>query len=229
VSNPELDRIRSEYQTRDAGASSPYRWENPGYVSYMQGLERALLRALSDTGVELGGASVLDVGCGSGYFLNRLREYGAERCEGFDLMENRIADARERYPALEWHVGSATDLPFDDGTFDLVTQFTCLSSIVDDATRLSAAHEMRRVAAGGWVLSVDTRRASAPEAATPTAALDARELRRLFGEPALLRRPLLNFAVAQKTGRHELAALALTLPPFARSHYIGLWRAQTER
>jgi SAM-dependent methyltransferase len=229
VSNSELDRIRTEYELRDAAAASPYRWENPGYVSYMQGLERAFLRAFADAGLDLAGASVLDVGCGSGYFLHRLRDYGAGRCHGLDLMENRIAEARERYPTLDWHIGSATDLPFDDGAFDLVTQFTCLSSIVDDTTRLSAAREMRRVAAGGWVLSVDTRRASAPEAGTPTVALDRRELRRLFGEPALLRRPLLNFALAQKAGRHDLVARALTLPPFVRSHYLGLWRVPTAR
>ena len=50
---------------------SPYRWDNPGYVSYMQSLERALLQALADADVRVAGASVLDVGCGSGYFLHR--------------------------------------------------------------------------------------------------------------------------------------------------------------
>ena len=36
--------------------------------------------------------------CGSGYFLHRMREYGAGDCHGIDLMESRIAEARERYP-----------------------------------------------------------------------------------------------------------------------------------
>ena len=73
----ELERIRSAYAVRDAAVDHPYRWDNPGYVGYMQFLERALLRAFADVALPLAGAGVLHVGCGSGYFLHRLREYGA--------------------------------------------------------------------------------------------------------------------------------------------------------
>jgi SAM-dependent methyltransferase len=226
VSDAELERIRTEYRARDAASDSPYRWDNPGYVSYMQGLERSLLRALGDVGVALAGARVLDVGCGSGYFLNRLREYGAGEAHGIDLVEERIAEGRDRYPALQLLVGSATELPFEDGEFDLVTQFTCLSSILDDEVRLAAAREMKRVSRG-WVLSFDMRGLRLPGRraadATPTIGLDERELRRLFGEPALLRRVMPPFELTQLTGRHDLLARAVaTLPPL-RSHYLGLW------
>ncbi len=228
MSGSELDRIRAEYEARDAAEGSPYRWDNPGYVSYMQSLERALLRALADADVRIAGASVLDVGCGSGYFLHRMREYGAGDCHGIDLMESRIAEARERYPALEWHVGSATELPFEDRAFDLVTQFTCLSSIVDGAVRLAAAQEMRRVSSV-WVLSFDMRQAGKAERGTPTVAIDRAELLRLFGPPALLLRPALNFGAAQAAGRHDLLARTVTAVPSMRTHYLGLWRAQSER
>ncbi len=195
----------------------------------MQEVERSLLRALTDAGVPLAGARVLDVGCGSGYFLHRLREYGAGECHGIDLMENRIAEGRERYPALQLHVGSATELPFPEGEFDLVTQFTCLSSIVDPDVRLAVAREMQRVAAGGWVLSLDMR-GMLPIAlrrtvsSTPTVGLDKGELGRLFGEPALLRRVALAFELAQLADRHAVLATVLaTLRPL-RSHLLGLWR-----
>ncbi len=186
MTDVELDRIREAYRARDAAQGSPYRWDNPGYVAYMHSAERALLRGLRDAHVPLAGAKVLDVGCGSGYFLHRLREYGAGECHGIDLMEDRIAAGKDRYPTLQLHVGSATELPFAEGEFDLVTQFTCLSSILDDEVRLAVAHEMRRVARGGWLLSFDMRgmkplalrRRKGP---TPTVALDKRELERLFG------------------------------------------------
>jgi SAM-dependent methyltransferase len=227
LSDAELDRIRTEYRARDAASDSPYRWDNPGYVSYVQGLERSLLRGFDDAGVSLAGARVLDVGCGSGYFLNRLREYGAGEAHGIDLMEDRVAEGRKRYPALQLHVGSATELPFEDGEFDLVTQFTCLSSILDDDVRLAAAREMQRVA-GGWVLSFDMRGlrrpGARPAAGTPTVPLDEQELRRLFGEPVLLRRTSLAFEVSELTGRHDLVARALGALPFLRSHLLGIWR-----
>jgi SAM-dependent methyltransferase len=228
MSEGELDRIRAAYGERDAAAETPYRWSNPGYVTYMQLLERALLRALDDAATPLAGARVLDVGCGSGYFLHRLSEYGAGECHGIDLLASRIEAARERYPGQEWHVGSATELPFAEGSFDLVSQFTCLSSILDDATRAAAAREMLRVAGrDGRVLSVDMRRGSRPgSAGTPTIGLDEDALRTLFGEPRLLRRVALRFDLAQVAGRHALLAQALALARPFRNHVLGLWNGR---
>jgi ubiquinone/menaquinone biosynthesis C-methylase UbiE len=228
MSERELDRIRAAYGERDAADETPYRWSNPGYVTYMQLLERALLRALDDAATPLAGARVLDVGCGSGYFLHRLSEYGAGECHGIDLLASRIEAARERYPSQKWHVGSATELPFADGSFDLVTQFTCLSSIVDDATRAAAAREMLRIAGrGGRVLSLDMRRGGQPgSAGTPTIGLDEDALRSLFGEPRVLRRVALRFDLAQVAGRHALVAQALALARPLRSHVLGLWNGR---
>jgi SAM-dependent methyltransferase len=223
----ELERARAAYRARDASAETPYRWDNPGYVAYMQSVERSVLRALRDAGMQLADARTLDVGCGSGYFLHRLREYGAGECVGIDLMEERIAAGRERYPGLDLRVGSAAELPFEAGSFDLVTQFTCLSSIVDDELRLAAAREMLRVAAGGWVLSFDLRGSPArrrPASATQTVPLDGSELRRLFGEPSLLRRASLRFDLAQLLGRRPLLAAALAELPLFRGSLLGLWR-----
>jgi SAM-dependent methyltransferase len=233
VTNTELERIRSAYRARDAASGTPYRWDNPGYVLYMQSVERALLRAFGEAGVSLTGARVLDVGCGSGYFLHRLHEYGAGECHGLDLMENRIADGKQRYPTLNLRVGSATELPYADGAFDLVTQFTCLSSILDDEVRLAVAREMQRVATGGWVLSFDMRglrlsrrtlRGRSTCDSTETVALDRRELSRLFGEPAVLRRETLTFGLAELTGGHLHFSAALGALPQLRSHLLGIWQ-----
>jgi SAM-dependent methyltransferase len=228
VTETELERIRSAYEARDAAASSPYRWDNPGYVAYMQLVERALLRAFRDAGIRLEGARVLDVGAGSGYFLHRLKEYGAGEAHGIDLMEERVAQGRERYPTLELRVGSATELPYGDSEFDLVTQFTCLSSILDDDVRLAVAQEMSRVA-GGWVLSFDMRGLRRPRVRrcddpTPTVGLDKHELRRLFGQATLLRKVALPFELVELTARHELLRAALTTVRPLRSHLLGLWR-----
>jgi len=232
VSDAELDRIRTEYRARDAATDSPYRWDNPGYVLYMQLLERALLQAFRDAGLDLNGARVLDVGCGSGYFLHRLMDYGASAGDGIDLMEERVAVGRKRYPGLRFHVGSATELPFREDDFDLVSQFTCLSSILDDDVRLAVAREMRRVSRR-WILSFDMRGMELPafrrrESTTPTIGVDERELRRLFGEPTLMRRVALPFEVAQMLGRFSVVVSGLAALPPLRSHIVGLWRASSQ-
>jgi SAM-dependent methyltransferase len=229
VTEAEVERARAAYTAR-AGVEHPYRWDNPGYVAYIQRLERDLLRALADAAVKLAGARVLEVGCGTGYFLERLRQFGAGESYGIDLMEDRIAEGRERYPALHLQVGNAAELPFADGEFDLVTQFTCLSSIVDGDVRAAAAREMLRLARrGGWVLSFDFRGVHPlgrrRPAKTDTVPLDERELRRLFGAPLLLRRVAMRFDLAQLAGRHDLVAAALAALPPLRSHLLGIWRA----
>jgi SAM-dependent methyltransferase len=229
VTETELERIRAAYEARDAAATSSYSWDNPGYVAYMQMVERALLRAFRDAGVRLEGARVLDIGAGSGYFLHRLLEYGAGEAHGIDLMEERIAEGRRRYPTLDLRAGSATALPYGDGEFDLVTQFTCLSSILDDDVRLAVAREMRRVARG-WVLSFDMRGMSMPslrrrvEQSTATVGIDEDELHRLFGEPALLRRAALPFEIAERLRDRTLLTHAVASLPPLRSHLLGLWR-----
>ena len=239
----ELERIRTAYQVRDSpaagspasAATSP--WSGAGYRFYMQRLEWDLLDALGRAGAPLAGARALEVGCGSGYFLNRLTDYGVAHGAGIDLMEDRVAQGRERYPRLELTAGDASRLPWEDGSFDLVTHFTCLSSILDPALRADIAAEMWRVTRpGGVVVSYDMRgtpwpmralgrlaaRRSAPAApVTPTTPIELGELRRLWPGGELRSRvvtlsPVL-WPLAER-GRW-LASLAASVPVL-RTHLL---------
>src|SRR3954447_15761266 len=196
----ELERIRAAYRDRDSGAAagSPARspWSDPGYRFYIQALEWDLPTALERAGAPLAGGDVLEVGCGSGYFLHRMREYGAAHAAGIDLMEDRIAAGRERYPTLELVAGDAARLPFSDASFDVVAQITCLSSVLDAGLRADIAADMWRVLRpGGVILSFDMqpipgalrslrawrgRRAGPAGAVTPTTPIGRDELRRVW-------------------------------------------------
>jgi len=104
------------------------------------------------------GDRVLDVACGTGV-VTRLaanKVGSAGQVVGFDLNAGMLARARasrETAAAIEWRVGSATDMPFADATFDCVICQHGLQFIPDKAAALS---EMHRVLAdrGRTVISV---------------------------------------------------------------------------
>jgi SAM-dependent methyltransferase len=90
---------------------------------------------------------ILDVGCGTGANLLMLSQYGD--AEGVDVSEDALAFCRER--GLEKvKLGAAEKLPYDDGTFDLVTALDVIEHLDND---LAGLREMRRVLRpGGRVL-----------------------------------------------------------------------------
>lgn len=240
----EVRRIESAYAARDAGAASEtYSYANPGYAIYMQLLEGSLLECLRRAPVALARASVLDVGCGSGYFLHRLVEFGAASATGIDLIPDRIDAARRRYPAIRFECANAAALPFADGEFDIVTQFTCLSSVIDPGLRTAIGAEMWRVVRpGGIVLSYDMRQpplllrgirwlsglraragARTHGAGTPTIAISRDELARLFPQGSLQYSSAgLAFGLCTVAARSPLSAQLLARIPSLREHGIGV-------
>ena len=82
---------------------------------------------------------ILDVGCGTGANLLMLSKYGD--AEGVDISEDALAFCRERGLEKVKH-GAAEELPYEDGTFDLVTALDVVEHIDDDVASL---REMRRV------------------------------------------------------------------------------------
>lgn len=66
------------------------------------------------------GERALDVGCGPGTLTVRLVErLGAEAVAAVDPSAPFVEAARERCPGVDVRLGSAEQLPFDDGAFDL--------------------------------------------------------------------------------------------------------------
>jgi len=90
---------------------------------------------------------ILDVGCGTGANLLMLSQYGD--AEGVDISEDALAFCHERGLA-NVKLGAGEELPYDDGTFDLVTALDVVEHMDDD---LAGLREMRRVLRpGGRVL-----------------------------------------------------------------------------
>jgi SAM-dependent methyltransferase len=82
---------------------------------------------------------ILDVGCGTGANLEMLSQFGD--AEGVDVSMDALAFCRQR-GLQKVRQGAAEKLPFEDGTFDLVTALDVVEHLDDDVAGLI---EMRRV------------------------------------------------------------------------------------
>ncbi|MBA5762565.1 malonyl-ACP O-methyltransferase BioC [Vibrio sp. 404] len=109
------------------------------------------LRLLEMLPQDLSGKRVLDLGCGTGYFSQQLRDRGAQ-VVCCDLSPAMLEQARRRCGSegVEYQQGDAEMLPFDDQQFDYVFSSLALQWCQDLSLPLA---QMRRVTrAGGEVL-----------------------------------------------------------------------------
>jgi predicted TPR repeat methyltransferase len=78
---------------------------------------------------------VLDIGSGTGFYVDRWHELGVRSVVGSDITETAVGHLRARYPgdAFERIDAGAGEHPFGERRFDVVTAFDVLFHIVDDA------------------------------------------------------------------------------------------------
>jgi SAM-dependent methyltransferase len=76
------------------------------------------------------GRRTLDLGCGEGRLSRDLKALGHD-VVAVDLSPTMLEAARGADPDLEAHLADAADLPFDDGSFDLVVAFMSLQDVDD--------------------------------------------------------------------------------------------------
>jgi ubiquinone/menaquinone biosynthesis C-methylase UbiE len=96
-------------------------------------------------------SKILDIGAGTGYYIDQLSRNGAE-VVGLDVSEGMLRQARKRLGLSARLVqGDACDLPFADDSFDAVLATRVFSHIPELARPLS---EIRRVLRLGGALIV---------------------------------------------------------------------------
>jgi ubiquinone/menaquinone biosynthesis C-methylase UbiE len=114
-----------------------------GYHALIDDLEVESVRRLAEE------ATVLEVGCGTGLILERLAEV-AKTAQGIDLSPGMLERARAR--GLDVREASATEIPFEDDTFDLVCSFKVLAHVPEIGAALT---EMARVTKPGGHLALE--------------------------------------------------------------------------
>lgn len=96
--------------------------------------------------------SILDVGCGEGFMLEKMRIAGiADALEGIDVRNDAIEIGRALHPELTLRQGSIYALPYADAAFDVVV----CSEVLEHLERPEEAlAELMRVARRYCVISV---------------------------------------------------------------------------
>jgi SAM-dependent methyltransferase len=130
-------------------ASPKYETSNP----VVRHLLHRFLRRVDEAAAHLRPTSVLDVGCGEGIVTERLaHNLASAKVLGVDAESHLRDEWRARNaPNLSFATGSAYDLPFEDGSFDLV----CCIEVLEHLERpRDALAEKSRVAGRALLLSV---------------------------------------------------------------------------
>jgi SAM-dependent methyltransferase len=171
----ERDRLRATFARygRDPRRRQAWASDNPGNVALREELAGAVLAELADHDR---GGTLVDLGCGTGWWLERLADAG--------------------YPLL---VGDARRPPLPDGSCALVTLFTVLSSMAGRAEVAQTLAQARRMVAPGGTVAVWEPRVPTPN--PETRLVRARELRAGLGPTARSRSLTLAPPLARRAGR----------------------------
>jgi SAM-dependent methyltransferase len=119
--------------------------------------ERSVIRALRQAGVQPAGSRVLDIGSGTGWWIEFWRARGAREIAGVDLTATSVERLRARWPMHQFaqvDVGDqAAELP---GENDVVSAMSVLLHIVDEERfHRALAHLAASLRLGGALVMIE--------------------------------------------------------------------------
>lgn len=102
---------------------------------------------------------ILDMGCGSGEFIDFLRLNTGCKCYGVDISEERVEISRSKFPDVDFSVGSLESTNFKDGEFDVIISTQAIEHLFDDELK-TTFDEMHRLLTKkeGSCLQLDLKR-----------------------------------------------------------------------
>jgi 2-polyprenyl-3-methyl-5-hydroxy-6-metoxy-1,4-benzoquinol methylase len=99
-------------------------------------------------GLSLQRPRILDLGCGRGWFTERLADYG--EAHGIDLSPEGIAAAKVRRPDISYLAGNVYEAPLPRSYFDVVVSQEVIAHVEDQPKYVSLAAEVLKV--GGYLI-----------------------------------------------------------------------------
>jgi ubiquinone/menaquinone biosynthesis C-methylase UbiE len=161
ISVDDISRLRVEYEDRKhrLSGSDLYSFFNPSHLYTIHQRQRAILSVLKHRGmIETSRLKILEMGCGTGGVLAEFLGFGVPSSNlfGVDLLGDDLTLARQALPGCSFTNADGQFLPFPANSFDVVMQYTAISSILDTTVRHRICADMLRVVKGdGLILSYD--------------------------------------------------------------------------
>ncbi|MGL5702978.1 MAG: methyltransferase domain-containing protein [Cetobacterium sp.] len=118
------------------------------YEGISNGVNEIIKRELGDKK----DIKVLDIGCGEGYYTNRLKTFLENldiknQIVGIDISKEAVISAAKSYKNIEWIVASASSLPIEDESLDFII---CMFA------KIIPEEKMRTLKKGGKLIIVST-------------------------------------------------------------------------
>ena len=133
---------------------------SPASLSRFKAIRDVILRAHASPGNEVASLDVLDIGCNAGAQARFWIEKGHRYC-GIDINEPLVELARQRAAEKALHakfeVGSATELPYPDGSFDvcimpeLLEHVAAWKECLDEAVRVLRPGGSLYISTSNWL------------------------------------------------------------------------------
>lgn len=106
--------------------------------------DRIYIRKLCSFLPDIRHSSVLDVGCGRGYWTKLFQECGVGRAVGIDISRIGLDIARREVPSAEFVLADARHLQFRDNTFDIIFCQGLSDFNIEDLAQAEAGPELLR-------------------------------------------------------------------------------------
>jgi len=147
------DRLKTNFDITGVGCLG----FNETYNKYLHSLKLSSLGMILDGHAVIEGKYVLDIGCGTGFFVDYYSRKGAKKITGVDITKVSILKLREKYPHYNFLVADiGSPNIYLKERFNIVNAFDVLYHIVDDAKFKTALHNISSLCAkGGYVLITD--------------------------------------------------------------------------
>ncbi len=220
----EKQRLDQVFRGREDVAGK-YRLDNPGNRFNFEILRAGITGRFHDLRFNRTEMKILDLGAGEMIWGDQLVAMGFDKDNyiGADLLLWRLQKGRRSGRAYQAVAASATELPFPASTFELISQFTMMTSVLDGTVKQRIAAEMMRVLKpGGFILWYDFRYSNP---SNPNArGIGRRELKSLFPDlPISVETTTLLPPLARKL-KGPLSPLLKFLYrlPILRSHYLAV-------